>query len=964
MKRLIFLGGFWLLNIAQAFAIYPNIHNFSRTQSNAGTQNWEIVQHANNWMYFANNKGLLEYDGYHWTTYPIANYTNVRSLYYDETDNRIYAGAFNEFGYYERDERGMLKYHSLVQYIYSFERSFNEIWHIGKSKETIFFQSDREIFRMNGGKINKLNFPYKIECSAFVHDILLVASLEEGVVSVNGDLLMPLPGSERLKNKKICAMKPWRDKQILFVTANSGLFLYDGQSIQPFATDIDAFLQQNQVFCAEVNGTKLALGTVRKGVVIKDLETNETIYANVGSGLQNNTVLSLAFDKQGNLWLGLDKGIDFVMINSPVYNLFGDDRLYGSGYCSLVRGNQLFLGTNQGLYVTQFPVRTSPEPFPVHLYDHLIGQVWSLTEIQNTLFCGADRGGFILKNGKTEKITGFNGTWKFIELQHFTDMILASSYNGFNLLKKEGGSWKLAHHIEGFDESGGMFEEDSAGNIWFCHWMKGISKLTFDAEMKKFSVEHFGTGKGLYTNRNNVLVKIDGEIIVSGDGGFFRYNPQSNRMEHAPDYEERFGFHPHSVRLTQMPAGDIWCVSAGYFAIAGKQEKNRYSVDNPSFFSYLKDNLILGFEQFNPIDSTNILISTENGFVWLDRKRAKASSELPHSFQIMIQKVFLTNEKDSLVSSYLPIQQQIPKFKYRDNSIRFEYSAPEYRDERAVTYSFRLDNFDFDWSAWSENNTKEYTKLPKGNYTFRVRANNVLENEIVETAYQFVILPPWYENIWAIIVYIILLIGAIVWIIAYISKKSQEGAREMEIRKEQEMQEKEKIYQASTREKEREIVSLKNQKLQYELRHKSQELANSTMNVIRKNEILLELNKIIEKVYEDIDKPNALPTVRKRLQTMQLEIKQNIERDDNWKKFAENFDLIYENFLKRLKERFPELTKNDLRLCAYLKMGLSSKDMAPLLNVSYRSVEMCRYRIRQKFDLERDVNLVDFLQGF
>ena len=967
MKRICFLSIFWYIFILQAVAIYPTVRNFSRFQSNAGTQNWDIIQHSNNWMYFANNQGLLEYNGYQWVTYPIANSTNVRSLYYDETDNRIYAGAFNEFGYYEHDNRGILKYHSLKEQIEDSECDFNEIWRIGKSKESFFFQGYKEIFRMYGGKITKLDFPYGIDYAAFVHDILLVTSREAGVVSVNGDLTMPLPGHEQLKNQKVCAILEWHDKQILFVTVNKGLFIYNGQTILPFPTNIDQFLRQSQVFCAKISGTKLALGTIRNGVVIKDLETNEITYTNVNSGLQNNTVLSVAFDKQGNLWLGLDKGIDYVMINSPVYNLFGDERLYGSGYCSLVHGKQLYLGTNQGLYVTPFPVVTSPEAFPMHIYDRLLGQIWSLTEIQNTLFCGTDRGGFILKNGLAIPIPNVDGTWKFIELQQHPNYILASTYNGFFLLKKEGDTWKFVRNVEGFNESGGIFEEDMSGNIWFCHWIKGISKLTFNAEMSRFSVEHFGEGKGLYSDRDNVLVKINNEIIVSGDGGFFRYNPQNNLMEHAKDYEDIFGFHPYSLRLKEMPSGDIWCASDKYFAIATKEKNGKYTLNQPSYSSYLKNNLIIGFEHFNTIDSTNILISTENGFAWLDHKRIKASTDLPQSFQVMIHKVFLTNEKDSLVSGYLSNQQLIPKFKNKDNSIHFKYTAPEYRDEYAITYSYRLENYDSDWSAWAETNSKEYTKLPKGTYTFRVRAHNELETNVVETAYQFTILPPWYESIWAVIVYLLLLMGAISLLMKYVRKKSKEGAREMEIKKELEMQEKEKIFQADTKEKEKEIVLLKNQKLQFELRHKSQELANSTMNVIRKNEILFELNKIIEKIYEDMDKSNtekSLPNIRRQLKTMQQEIKLNIERDDNWKKFAENFDLIYENYLKRLKEDFPDLTKNDLRLCAYLKMGLSSKDMAPLLNVSYRSVEMHRYRIRQKLNLERDINLTEFLQEF
>jgi FixJ family two-component response regulator len=65
-----------------------------------------------------------------------------------------------------------------------------------------------------------------------------------------------------------------------------------------------------------------------------------------------------------------------------------------------------------------------------------------------------------------------------------------------------------------------------------------------------------------------------------------------------------------------------------------------------------------------------------------------------------------------------------------------------------------------------------------------------------------------------------------------------------------------------------------------------------------------------------------------------------------------------------LSEKFPNLTISDKKLCAYLKMDLSSKDIAPLLNMSFRSVEMSRYRLRKKMELERDVNLSDFLQNF
>ena len=186
----------------------------------------------------------------------------------------------------------------------------------------------------------------------------------------------------------------------------------------------------------------------------------------------------------------------------------------------------------------------------------------------------------------------------------------------------------------------------------------------------------------------------------------------------------------------------------------------------------------------------------------------------------------------------------------------------------------------------------------------------------------------------------------------------------MKIQKEKEMKEQEERFQEDSKQKEKEIIALKNQKLQYELRHKSQELASSTMNLIRKNEILLEVNQKLDKISSDIESKTESVTVLKRLQKMQEEIKKNIENDNNWKRFEENFDMVYENYLKRLGENFPNLTISDKKLCAYLKMGLSSKDIAPLLNMSFRSVEMSRHRLRKKLELNRDINLTEFLQNF
>lgn len=958
MKQLLFaLSLFFLLCTQTTTATQPVVRSFNSKLIKSGTQTWDIQQHENDWMYFANNKGLLEFDGNKWTIYPIKNFTTIRSLFYDKAENKMYTGAFNEFGYYTKSENGALHYSSLIDLLAEKDRSFNEIWNIHKLENSIIFQGNNEVFKFSGNKIQRINSAQKIDCSAVVHNTLIVSTTAGGPAFLNGNMFLGLPKSDILKNKKICAILPYKNNKVLFVTEFSGLYLFDGEATNALPTDIDGFMTENQVFCAAIDNDKLALGTVRKGLVVKDLKTNQNIYSNNASGIQNNTVLSIAFDNRHNIWLGLDKGIDYVQINSSVYDLIGNSSLYGSGYTSFMQNNTLYLGTNQGLYITDYPVRTTPGPTPLSLMPHMQGQVWSLAEIDHTLFCGTDHGAFIIKNKTASPVSGITGTWGFRELKKHPGYILGCSYQGFFILKKNGTNWQLNNYVKGFSETGGMFEEDSDGNIWFNHWIKGIFRLQLSDDLSHIRhIDKYGANQGLPSDRDNTLYRIDNRILFSTQNGFFRYNQQTAKIERAKDIETIFGRPNHSVKLSENSAGDIWCTSYNYIGYARKIGNGRFKVDSLSFVS-LKDKLINGFEHLNFISNNAVIISTEDGFSWLnlsDNVKKKTA------FKLAIRCVTLSNDSMATILS----GKEGTEFDYSHNSVQFEYVAPEFRKEGAVMYSYFLENFDTNWSAYNSANTKEYTRLGKGNYIFRVKAINLIDGNISETSYTFSVQPPWYESKIAYFIYALAFIALIILLLRYIQHRSEMAAKEVEVRKEEELKEQEKKYEDEAREKRKEIMELKNQRLQYDLRHKSQELANSTMNLIRKNEILMDISSNLDKVTVSIHEQTNTKDAMHRITKIQKEIKENIEQDNNWKKFAENFDLVYENFLKRLGEEFPDLTVSDKKLCAYLKMDLSSKDIAPLLNISYRSVEMSRYRLRKKLGLERDDNLTDFLQKY
>ena len=943
------------------FGNQPLVRNFTRDIYKSGTQNWAIAQDKYNRMFFANNNGLLEFDSKNWLTYPIDNGTNVRSLLYS-TDNKFYASTFNDFGYYEEQKNGQFKYFSLTNKLDKKQISSNGLYYIHQGDNRIYFQAEKYIYEYKNDKIKYFPFYYKIDVSAFVNNALFVANEQKGVFMLNGNIFVKIPDSDILINKKVCSILPYLNNKTLFVTSFDGVYIFDGNSVVPFVTGFDDFLKKNQVFCAATNGEQLVFGTVQRGIVVKNVINGNITYVNTYSGLQNNTVLSVAFDNQQNLWLGLDKGIDYVLLNSPMLNIFGKNNLYGAGYTSLLKNNILYFGTNQGLYTSIYPLPNSSSPIQLQLIKGMEGQIWCLNEIDNTLFCGNDQGGFIVYPDHTEKISGLSGTWAFKLSKKYPDQIIGCSYLGLFILKKINGKWMFSHLIKGqFAESSPMFEEDTDGSIWFSHWQKGLFHLFLDNQMENITkVELYDQTKGFPSNRNNTVFRIGSQLIFSSERGFYLYNKKKDKMESYEKWNKLFKSSPNYIRLHESKNGDVWCVSGKFLGVAKHKSNNSYVMDSLTY-QILQPKIIAGFENFNFLDNNNLILNTEDGFCWIDTRR---ENTIKKSFNVYLDRIYITNDKSYIIAGKRELLNgnRTNIYTNKQNSFRFEFIASDYRNDGLVKYSYMLENFDSEWSDFSVDNLKEYTQLPMGHYTFKVRARDILESKDAICTYSFVILPAWYQTKVAFVIYILVLCISIFWLVVFIDRKSKKGALDMEKQKEKELNEQKLLHEEETSAKKREIKELKNQQLQYELRHKSQELASSTMNLIRKNEILLEIMDNISKTTHELKANSDTSNILSRLNKMERNIRQNIENDNNWKKFEENFDLVYENYLKRLGELYPELNISDKKLCAYLKMDLSSKDIAPLLNMTVRSIEMNRYRLRKKMGLGRDVNLGEFLQ--
>lgn len=942
-------------------ASYPFVRNFSKTVSKVGNQNWDIVQHHNQWLYFANNKGLLEFDGFHWALYPNQSQTVVRSLYYDSDKNRIYIGSFNEFGYYERTQNGVLAYKKL-----SDTKKFNifsDIWNIHKLNNAMVYQADFDIVVANNDTVKIFKFDDKINYSAVVNNKLVVSQLNKGIRFFDGHKFVDYNDNGLLKKKVVRSILPYHNNNLLFVTDLHGIFIYNGTKFSKFKTDVDEQLMRNEVFCAAIQNNLLALGTVQNGLIVKNLADNTSVFLNNETGLQNNTVLSVSFDNRNNLWLGLDKGIDYVVVNSATTDLIGNSNIVGAGYSSLIYNDKLYLATNQGLYYKYFDNKTLQAKDDVFAVSNIKGQVWNLTQIGDEVFCSCDKGLYVFNKANVTKINGLNGVWNVKQLKQNNNILLGAEYNEFFVIKQRNGKWVKTNVVKGFNEGTKAFLEDNEGKIWISHTTNGIYRLTLNDTYDAFTkVEIFDTNNGLPSLRNVLVSEVQSQIIASTEHGFYFYCKKSNRFERSDWLNRLFGQPEYVSSIFVDNNTNVWSLSQDKIMFALKHNDSKYIVDSVSF-NFLKGKLLGGFEHINFLSTNKALIASENGFSLFDNNtRVK---DVVNSI-LVFKNIYITSPRDSLLNGYLKSQSDNshPNISYSNNSLRFEFVSSEYVNENSMLYSVMLQNYDIGWSTYSNSNIKEYAKIPPGKYVFKVKAKNLATLRVENIDYAFTILPPWYTSSAAKGIYAILFLIAIYWIVRFVNYRTYRAARAMELRKEQEIKEQERQFLLEAKEKEKEFIALQNKQLEHELKHKSQDLASSTMNVIRKNEMLLEMKSHLDTISEQLKENKERQSISKQIQHLQKEISSNIEIDNNWVKFQENFDLVYENYLTRLSEAFSCLTQNDKKICAYLRMGLSSKDIAPLVNTTYQSVEMSRHRLRKKLNLDRSVNLTDFLHHF
>jgi ligand-binding sensor domain-containing protein/DNA-binding CsgD family transcriptional regulator len=932
----------------------PDVLNYSKSTYNAGTQNWDVKQDKNGIIYYANNEGLLSYDGNYWSLYPIPNKTIVRSVEIDE-QGKIYVGGQDEMGYFERNKYGEMIYHSLNALIDKKDQSFGDVWDIATTRNGVYFRTANRIFKI----ADKYAVSYKAKSEWLfmgnLGDKIYAQDKNLGFMTLENNVWKPsLFTFPKPLSSPITGFYQINQKTTLISTLKDGVFTFSGQNGKSINSTLLNTIQSERIYASyPIEADKFALATLIGGVYILSIDGKLIQHFSKKEGLQNNNILSILYDNQKNIWLGLDNGIDCIQYNSPIKHIVPND-INASGYCAIIHNKNLFIGTSAGLYSSSLN-DVSDYSFSIGNFNQVqntTGQTWSLNEINGNLLLGHHEGAFSIEKNYANPISTLNGYWNFTPLSNVfpSEKVVAGNYKGVSIMRYENGKFISDSNLPGFEETSRYVTIDRSDRIWVSHPYHGIFLLDSDPS-KNQKVKTFNRTHGLPSDLNNHIFKIKNKLVVGTEKGVYQFNEQTEKFEPDEFYQKMLG--DISIRyLKEDTDGNIWFIHEKELGVID------FSFKTPKLI-YLKElnkKMLSGFEFLYPIDTRNILLAGESGFFHINYEKYKNNvAKVP----VFIRQVKLINQNEKIIFGGIfkdnagNKNANITEIENEWKSIHFEFTSPIFGTQANIQYSFRLKGLDNDWSPWNNKTEKDYSALPPGKYYFEVKARNCLNQESEIISYGFHILPPWYKTTWAYILFALIVVFSLA---SFYYKQKNKLNKQVQLH---EIEQNRLLYlhQLEIDKAASELIALRNEKLHSEIDFKNSELATNAMHLVQKGELISKIKTELNQIMKGIDNEKVLTELKKMLKVLGEDDKM----DKDWEHFAQHFDKVHSDFVVILKETYPTISPNEIKLCTYLRMNLSTKEIAQLMNISVRGVEIGRYRLRKKLGLSTEVNLFDHL---
>lgn len=774
---------------------YPLIRNYSHHEFGGETQNWDVVQTELGLVYFANNAGVLEYDGRSWRLIELPSSLAVLSLAVDSSrGDRIYVGARGDFGYLGPDAVGRLRFYSLLPERASQDESFDQVYTPVVTRSGVYFQSRTTVCHWFEGELSCRTWTapsgiFDVEGRQYVQS-------SAGLMEKFDGLLRPVPGGPRFADEEITLLVAYSEGDnagLLVGTRDFDLLFQRDGSFQPLLADASRHLVKGQLLDGAVlpDGS-LALATSLSGLLIVDRQGNIVRQVDQSSGLQDNHVHGVWADKQGGLWLALQSGASRVEAVSP-FSRFGEESGLEREWREVIRHqNTVYVRGYKGLFAADLRstdatslADSGSQSLQFRKIREIAPPVWSLLTVGGRLLASSSDGIYERRERGFHRIVTYASTpLTMFRSRTRPDRVYVGLLEGVASLRVVDGSWHDEGRIAGIDETITSIAEDESGRLWLVSQRQRVIRVTFAARaasgnrapnLKETRVYAFD--RRTLAGRTSVQ-EVGNRPVFLTETGIFRFDDASDRFVPAAEFASLVERGRRSFCwITEDSSGSVWVASRkpGAVDVFRKRADGSYVAEKTSRLSLLV---------------WSIYPEPRGDVIWLPTPdyllRYDPAVRFPASerFATLIRKVTVgeegviyggavTRAGVAVGSAGRPGDGDQPGIPYRDNSLRFEFAAPQFKEAERNEYQSYLEGFDKAWSSWDSEPNRSYTNLPEGTYRFHVRARNVSGAVTSEAVFNFGIQPPWYRSDAAWAGYGLALCGLLVMLGRLHSKRSQ-----------------------------------------------------------------------------------------------------------------------------------------------------------------------------------------------
>lgn len=475
--------------------------------------------------------------------------------------------------------------------------------------------------------------------------------------------------------------------------------------------------------------------------------------------------------------------------------------------------------------------------------------------------------------------------------------------------------------------------EDADGDIWFGTEGKGLFVLDNQSgrmiKPADDSLKHLGSQgiiKCIYQDKwENIWIGTEGS-------GLFKYQKNSKIYT---VYTTENGLPSNIIQsITDDQNGNLW--------LGTSKGLSRMDVINSEFRNFIAADG-LSADEFNQnavikLDDSRIMMGTGKGLDVFAPIAIRLNQTLPRmvftSLSVMNQEIHAGSilNNNTIITQNINFCEHI-SLTYREKTFTIGFSALNYTLPQKCRYAYQLEGYDDDWiyvdagKRWAS-----YSNLAPGTYRFKVKASNNdgLWGNNERTIY-IEILPPYYKTLWFRTLMVLLGLSIIFFIYQYRLNLLKNRFMKKQL------------------EQERKILNLENEKLEAELQKMTFHILNRNRALIEQKNRLLGLSS------------KARESVRMGLEEIIQQFDEELTDDKDWKYIEPQLDKVYDNFVSNLKKKHPDLTLTEIKIAAYVRMNLTTKEITEFMHKTPRAVENDRYRLRKKMGLNNNDSLQQYL---